>query len=249
MIEPSFNLPLCDGDTASLAVVNFEGGLQWIRDSSTVFEAIGPVLSVTESGTYWARYISPDGCSSSSDVENLSFGIPPSGVAFSVENNRLTVFDPASLPENSQFEWAANGERIPGAEGLSYCIDSSANYTLTVTDPTNGCSSSFSQQVTFNSSFPNCVSNTIEFEEATAVIAYPNPTAGQLNVEWTGTAFRPEQYQLVDVRGRVINKGFWRDLPGTPDKKVLSLYELKKGIYILHLFSDPLQQTIKVVKE
>ena len=59
---PEINLeeqfPLCEGDTIAAMVLNYQDGLQWIRDSTSIFGETASTLRISESGTYWSRYIS-----------------------------------------------------------------------------------------------------------------------------------------------------------------------------------------------
>lgn len=241
--------PLCEGDTIAAMVLNYQDGLQWIRDSTSIFGETASTLRISESGTYWSRYISPDGCSSESTPVSASFGAIPSGIAFEVENNLLTVFQPEDLPENSSIAWEVGGEIIPGADGVAFCVDSSSTYTLRVTDEETGCFATFSQMVTYDPNFPNCVSsNSVSFNEDFARV-YPNPFQENLLVEIQDANAQPSNFRLISVDGREIIAGKWGDLPGNWDKKELPVYELAKGIYILQLFTGRLYQNIKLVKE
>ncbi len=241
--------PLCVGDTIEAMALNYQEGLQWVRDSASLFGETAPILKISENGTYWLRYISPDGCSSESAPVSASFGEIPSGIAFEVENNLLSVFQPEDLPVNSSIGWEADGEMIPGADGVEFCVDSSATYTLSVTDEETGCFATFSQMVTYDPNFPNCVSSNQEgFKEDFARV-YPNPFQANLVVEIKDPNAQPSNFKLISIDGREIIAGKWGDLPGNWDKKELPVYELAKGIYILQLFTGRLYQNIKLVKE
>lgn len=249
IVERMDAFPLCEGDTVRLQVTNFQEGLQWVRDSTTLFEEMATTLNITENGSYWARYTSPAGCNSVSMVEEASFGVIPSGIAYAVENNTLSVFDPAGLPENSTVAWEVDGEPILGANGFSYCIDSTATYTLIVTDNTTGCFATFSQTITYDPNFPNCVSNTKFVDEDLISSVYPNPFRDEITIELSSTAAIPSDFRLISIDGREVIRKKWRDLPGNWNKKELALYELAKGIYILQLFSGQLHQNVKLIKE
>lgn len=241
--------PLCEGDTIEAMVLNYQDGLQWIRDSTSIFGETAPTLQISTNGTYWLKYVSPDGCASESAPVSASFGVIPSGIAFVAENNLLNVFQPEDLPENNSIAWAAAGEIIPGADGIEFCIDSSATYTLSVTDEETGCFATFSQMVTYDPDFPNCVSSSQEGFREDFVRVYPNPFQTNLLVEIQDPGAQPSEFKLISIDGREIIAGKWGDLPGNWGKKELPVYELAKGIYILQLFTGRLYQNIKLVKE
>ena len=247
VLEEQF--PLCEGDTIEAMVLNYQDGLQWVQDSTSLFEETEATLKISENGTYWARYISPEGCSSESLPVSASFGMVPSGIAFEVENNLLSVFQPEDLPESSSVAWQADGAMIPGADGLVFCVDSSATYTLVVTDEETGCFATFSQMVTYDPNFPNCVSSNEEVYREDLARVYPNPFQENIVVEIQDPTTQPSNFRVISVDGREIIAGKWRDLPGNWDKKELPVYELAKGIYILQLFTGRLHQNIKLVKE
>ncbi|MEZ5038330.1 MAG: T9SS type A sorting domain-containing protein [Saprospiraceae bacterium] len=241
--------PLCDGDTVRLQVSNFQAGLQWEKGNASLVDATSPNLSITESGDYWVRYTSPDGCMSESSVETISFGAIPSGIVFVNENNTLSVFDPESLPANATIQWAVNNLPIMGAEGLTYCIDSSANYSLIVTDESTGCFAAYSQTITYNPSFPNCISSTDVLDDYAFSVVYPNPFSDKITLEAATEDELPTELRLFSIDGRELIRKKWKDLPGSLNKKELSMYELANGIYILHLFSGQLHQNVKLIKE
>lgn len=246
-VEDQF--PLCEGVTLEVQALNFQDGLQWVRDSASIFGETSPILKITENGSYSLRHISPDGCSSESSPVAISFGTIPSGIAFEVGNNLLSVFQAENLPENSSISWEVDGQNIPGAEGVDFCIDSTGNYTLKVTVEDTGCFATFSQTVTYDPDFPNCVSSNEEVYGADFARVYPNPFRDQVYIQIDGIERTPNSFKLISVDGREIIAGKWRDLPGNWDKKELPVYELAKGIYILQLFTGRLHQNIKLVKE
>lgn len=248
-IELAEQYPLCEGDTIQAQSLTYQDGLQWIRDSTSIFGEVDPFLKIGEDGSYWLRYISPDGCSSESSPVEVRFGVIPSGIAYEIENNLLTVFQAEELPENSSINWAVDGEIVQGADGTTFCIDSSANYTLIVTDEATGCFATFSQSLTYDPNFPNCVSSQVKVEEVNFAHVYPNPFSHQLVVEVQKQEMKPSDYRLISVDGRAIIAGKWANLPGNWDKKELPVYDLAKGIYILQLFTGRLHQNIKLVKE
>ncbi len=241
--------PVCEGDTLEAMVLNYVDGLQWIRDSTSLFGETAPILKISENGTYWSRYISPDGCSSESTPVSASFGVIPSGIAFQIENNLLNVFQPEDLPANSSIAWESDGEIIPGADGVAFCVDSSATYTLKVTDEETGCFATFSQMVTYDPNFPNCVSSNEEVYKGDFARVFPNPFRENVVVQIQDPTAQPSTFKLISMDGREIIAGKWRDLRGNWDKKELPVYELAKGIYILQLFTGRLHQNIKLVKE
>lgn len=248
-VEHIAEFPVCAGDTLILRSLTYETGLQWTVDSTSIIGADSVVLKVTENGSYGLRYITPDGCSTESMPVVVSFGVIPSGIAFEIENNLLSVFEPEELPANSSIAWAADGQIIAGADGDAFCIDSTANYSLMVTDEDTGCFATFSQMVTYDPDFPNCVSASTDLYSTNFARVYPNPFMDQLVVETHDATTVPTYFRLVSVTGREIIAGKWRDLPGNGEKKELPVYDLAKGIYILQLFTGRLHQNLKLVKE
>lgn len=238
---------LCEGD-ALILNTTYPDNLQWYRDSVPLLEGIFPQLPVEESGDYWVTYTSPDGCQAHSEVVTLTFGTIPSGIAFTNENNLLSIFNPGSLPLQAGIQWFLNGELIADANGDMYCIGAAGNYTVEVTDLTTGCTGSFSQNIPYNPNFPNCVnpSNALENLAPDLRIA-PNPSNGNFNLLLEVREVLEGELSVLDPLGRLLSKQALRLAPGQ-NRVAMDLSQLPSGLYLLHWQSPFGQNDVKALK-
>lgn len=241
--------PLCEGDEFTL-MSSYSESVQWFRDSVPIFAGDTSILAVSESGTYWVSFTSPDGCISTSESLELSFGIPPRGVAYTVENNLLSLADPSLLPENASIEWFINDILITDANNLlNYCIDSSGVYSMVVTDLDSGCSSLFSRSLTFDPTFPGCVSSTEDplAGVASGLILYPNPTYGPLNLQFELVESSDLETEILDIHGRVLLRNRFSLFTGT-NQINLDISHLPSSLYILNFRIDNKVKQLKFVR-
>lgn len=166
---------LCEGDLVSLFIL-YDSLNQWYQDTSPIFEATGPVLSVEESGIYWVTHTTEDGCAATSDTVNLEFAELPVAPVFQNFDNLLSLYDPGALPTNYTLQWYFLEQPIDGANDIEYCIDKDGSYTLEVYDQDTGCSSSYTLSVEYDPSFPDCMPlSTDEQWKQAGLNLYPNP--------------------------------------------------------------------------
>lgn len=184
---------VCDGDTLILSV-SYQEGLQWYRDSVPLLGQMDTFLVIEESGEYWATSTYENGCSASAEPVAVSFNNNPEGVAFTIVNNLLSLFDISGLPQFYLLEWYLNGELITGENMPEYCIAETGVYTLSVIDAQSGCDASFSQLVNYNPDFPNCTTSTQLLNTETWHV-YPNPAGEVLHL--SGFAKANDNLELV----------------------------------------------------
>ncbi|MFM9949562.1 MAG: hypothetical protein ACKV1O_16615 [Saprospiraceae bacterium] len=245
-----FGLPvgaLCEGDLLTLNTT-YPDHIQWYRDSVPLLEGVMQQLPVEESGDYWVTYTSPDGCQAHSDVVTITFGEIPSGIAFTNQNNMLSLFDPGSLPQQAGIQWFLNGELIAGANGDMYCIGSTGNYTVEVTDLTTGCTGSFSQNIAYNSNFPNCVTPADELENlAPDMRVAPNPSDGYFDLILEVNTAVEGTLSVQDPLGRLLSRQ-WMRLPAGQNRVAMDLSDLPAGLYLLQWQSPLGHNSVKALK-
>lgn len=80
---------------------------------------------------------------------------------------------------------------------------------------------------------------------ADALVAYPNPSTGTVQLRWDATV-RPRQVQVLDAVGRPV-----RTLVMAPAQTTATLHldDLAKGLYLLHLTTDKQPLTQKILLE
>lgn len=248
LVLGDFSKTLCAGDTLHLRTTYAEN-IQWYRDSVPLLEGDTSLLIIEESGDYWVQHTSPDGCIAVSEVRNVLFPASPSSPVFTNTSNELTLFDPDALPPFYALQWYFEGEPIEGATQTSYCVDETGRYRLDVLDLETGCSSTYQLPVTYDPKFPGCVSSTENalLERLEAFRMYPNPTSGQLWVEWTLPEPHDARFRLRTAQGQVMAETgghLWGDV-----RQSLDLSRLPAGLYFLEITVDDELGYFRVVKQ
>jgi hypothetical protein len=240
--------PLCEGDTV-LLIADYAERIQWYRDSVPVLGGTNDSLQVLQSGSYWVVYTSPDGCISTSAPATVSFGLVPQSVLFVNENNELSVYEPENLPIESQINWYQDGVLLEGFSETTYCIDVSATYTVEVVDLSTGCSASYSQAITYDVDFPNCVSPVINVlpEGIDAVQLFPNPTAGPLQWAIRVNEAMSVEASLFTLTGQQLRSETWH-LPAGDQQQRWDLSDLPAGMYIVRLSAGGQGRSWRIAK-
>lgn len=240
--------PFCRGDTV-LLTSSYPDGNQWLRDGDILPGAQADTVKVLTNGDYSVRYTSPDGCQAASLPAPLTFAAPPPEPVLSFENNLILVADSVSLPAGVQPAWLLNGELLAGAENAAFCIQESGLYTLLLTDPQTGCSSSSTLDVTYDPQFAGCVSNRDAFDAVVErVQLFPNPSAGPVQLEMTLGQANLLDLDLLDLYGRALWSERRTAGPGE-ERQVLDFSHLPSGMYLLRLRIDRAQRTFRLVLE
>lgn len=183
-VAPDLGLEYCVGEIALLEVTNYSSNLQWYKDTLPILNATGPTLEVSEAGSYWVVYTSSNGCTAGSDPVELTFLNPPGLPVFVNNNNLLSLSNPNGLPASYSLQWYQDGEAIPGADGLNYCMveEGTYTYTLEVVDLATGCANEYGSSQTFN---PDVDCSTGVWEDGLAgktLQLYPNPVSELLHL-------------------------------------------------------------------
>ena len=229
--------PLCDGELLNLSV-SYPNGVQWYRDSLPVLPGDEVVLEVNSSGDYYVSYTSEDGCRVYSNTADIEFVPVPTVPAFTVGQNRLTLFDPNALPAFAVLQWYLNGEPLAGETGQLLCIAVSGLYELEVTDAVTGCSNTYSLPVNYNPNLPNCVSSANEtWLENAGVQLFPNPGWDFIDLRMQLETPTLLHWQLTDLNGRAVAIGSWEASEGAWQRRIEAGH-LPSGVYFLKLQSN-----------
>lgn len=239
---------ICEGDTIWLTT-NYTENIQWYRDSVPLLAEENDSLEVLISGDYWVVYTSPDGCIATSETVSVSFGALPQSVLFVNENNELSLFDPGILPEEAAIRWYQDGALLEGVSETTYCMDTTATYTIEVVDLSTGCAASYSQAITYDPLFPNCVSPVVNVlpEGIASIQLFPNPTSGPLRWSINASQSLSVEVSLHTITGQRLRGENWY-LTNGPQNREWDLSELPAGMYVVSMGAEGRRKSWRVVK-
>jgi PKD repeat protein len=218
-------LILCPGESAQISAPGGFGEYLW----NTGFD--GPILTITQPGTYSVSIFNEVGCSSASanvPVSSYTVNAP----VISLNGNVLE-----SNVNAQQYQWYLNGELIDGATGATTPVIGEGLYTVAVVY-LSGCSSE---------SEPYEVGITaVNSLEASTLSAYPVPSRDWVRV-LLPKGLKPTVVRLYTTGGKLVsvdnnpvfnNANFEFDLS-----------ELAAGSYVLQIESSERPYHVKVVKQ
>jgi hypothetical protein len=140
----------------------------------------------------------------------------------------------SSSPVNNQ--WFLNGNPIPGANGQIHNVTQAGTYTVVVTDPVTGCSST---------SQPVIMVGISETNSSYGISIAPNPASDMVTVTLLNTKEHLQKIVLKDITGRLISEF---SINGNYPDHTFNMPQAS-GIYLLEVFAGNSLYTSKVVKE
>ena len=237
---------LCDGYSVTL-YTDYTESIEWHQDTVPLFGAKAEVLTVGESGFYWVTYTNEDGCSATSDTMLLDFNDLPAFPIFQIDQNLLFLLDPDTLPNPYELQWYLNGQALEGADDLEYCIGVSGTYTLEVVNPLTGCTRAYTQSMTYDPDFPNCMPVSVIDQALEEMEIYPTLINRGEPVWIAGnTVSGPVDVKLMNALGQQLQSwSFDSGLDG--NRQELNLVPKASGMYFLQVQIPGAQRTVPVV--
>lgn len=222
LIKPTFNTTkysFCNGDSLKLSITNVSKGdtLKWYFGSKSDISNVANI-TFTDSSKVFVTRTDSIGCIISSDTIQLKkYGIPSSPALVRDSENNLV----ASI---TGITWYKDGVKIADT---SQKIKPSTNGIYTATTTQNGCTSALSQGYYY---LTNAVANLPNGEYFKIS---PNPTSGELNINYKISSSRNIIISVFDINGRAV----------LLNRKVesgskLNLGTISKGNYIIQVKDD-----------
>ena len=126
-----------------------------------------------------------------------------------------------SSPANS-YQWQFNSVDIPGATNQSYTILQTGYYTVIISDE-NGCVNSLTEYV--------LISGIDDADDDENIFVYPNPSSGNIMVEWLNALMADEvSIDVVNTLGQIIFS--------TTESRSIGTSQFKKEIDLTHVASS-----------
>ncbi len=134
-------------------------------------------------------------CTSTASVTVNQNVVPPSAAVapasvINCVNNQITLNANGSTPSNVAFSWfTLNGNIISGNTSANPVVSEAGTYTVTVTNPGNGCSNTASVNVTEDQTIPNVIAfsnQDLDCTHLTTTVTGQNPS-NDGNPVWVAT--------------------------------------------------------------
>lgn len=223
----AYDSTICAGDTITVQVEPSSfSSYVWSNGASTA-----TISDVT--GSYSVTVSQVGYCGTASATINAAGTALPD--ASFIINNKLLTANTAG----AQYQWYRDGSAIPNADGDSYLVNQTGDYSLQVT--VNGCSNtSAAQQV---------IVTAIQDIEADILIgAYPNPVDGVLNILCHVQGNVQLHYSIAGLDGRNAGEGKVANLGSGVSTIQYDMSAMPQGVYVLQLQSGSFNKSIRVLK-
>jgi PKD repeat protein len=223
------NATVCAGNNA---VISASGAtsFNWSTGAGTSSITVSPSsnTSYTVTGT-------TNGCSASK-VSNVTVNNLPSVSLTPASTVACTTGGTVNLvgsPTGGTF----SGTGVSG-NAFNPAVSGAGTHTVTYSyTNTNSCTNSTSKSILVN------VCTGIEELNTQTFVAYPNPTSGDVRIDFT-SATQTVEIEVFDAIGKLV-----LTQKANNDHAVIALNEFSKGIYTLRLKSEGTYSVIRIIKE
>ncbi len=235
LLDPSGMVDLCDNETILLMVANYESGLEWLLDSTSLGLPDSQFSYLTgQPGDYAVVHTDSNFCKSDTSRVTISTLAAPDTLALEQNDN---VVEPVSgvdsLAGPFTFSWYLDGILLPEINELRFCATASGRYTLVITDTLTGCSSSSFVSVEVDPLL-SCNTGVTDRPLSTAGwLLYPNPAGAPLHLI-TGLDHATElTIELIDGLGRKLSMADRMAAPGQTVDLPTHWHRYPAGFYTL----------------
>ena len=205
-------------EQTTLDVSSTIGDVIW-NDNSTA-----KTLTVTKSGTYWAKAVNSNNCMVVDSI-NVIINELPNTPVISVNGSIL------SSSNTTGNQWFKDTVLIPNATMQTYTATVSGAYTVKTTNPTTGCVSRRSSSVGM------MILGLDESLAANEFKVYPNPNDGKFNLKFNLTKRANVKIRVTSMLGQVVYENMLMDFEGMHAEEI-DLANFNNGQYIVNVFSD-----------
>ncbi len=121
-------------------------------------------------------------------------------------------------------------------QAFSYYTTPSAVITLNAANP-SASAINFKQHTTFGTITPYGTSGIRTLNSNTAITLYPNPTTGNLIIQWKGQTVEPANVNISDMLGREVYTTPM-NITTANGQSQLNLADIENGIYLITIIAD-----------
>jgi len=211
-ITVSLNPPdiTCTNTSVSISGFSTEAGVSYswqkLSGSATISNPTNPTATVDGSGDFRLTVTAPNGCTNSGDVTVGVNVDPPNITLLAVDDNEITCINTSvelnggSSTSGALFSWSTliSGATITNGGSPTPIVNKTGSYTLEVTNPVSGCTSTATTTVNGTFTLP-----TIVLAAPSGPITCASPT---IQLDATGTT-NASSYAWVASNGGHILSG------------------------------------------
>ncbi|MDG0973706.1 MAG: M12 family metallo-peptidase [Crocinitomicaceae bacterium] len=136
---------------------------------------------------------------------------------------------------NATYQWIdcnANNQPIIGAIGTSYTATTVGNYAVIVTS--GSCTDTSDCYIVDVAD--------LEFFNAEQLSVFPNPTNGELTLNWSG---KVQFLEIRDALGRLV----YQSPENLFEQHILNISHVERGVYFIHVYHNTGVQIVEIVKQ
>lgn len=250
--------------------------VEWYKDCTLIGITNEPAGSTSSSFTYttlplagnYYAVVKDDCCPNNmatSQVVEVHPACEPviAGPCFICENEMVMLMDMSVIPPTTpcpylcSYTWATQDGNIVGTvTGSSITVDAAGTYTLVTSCVVNGqvCVKTTSYTLIkcqrAVSGVQECSVVAVEEllpPEVSPVRVFPNPTNGDVSIEWNIGSPKNAKLFITDATGHILRN---HDIPNTATRLTMNIDEFAPGMYFIKIQSeDRLYEVAKLVKQ
>ena len=222
-IQAGNNQSICLGNAVTLSA---SGGISYTWNNGVLNNV---PFAPTATAVYAVTGFGTNGCS---QLDNVSVTVNPVPAA-SINLSGSVVL--TASPAGMSYQWinCGTGQEIADATGASYTATYNGSYAVIVTNA-NGCSDTSTCEIVNAVGLNNLAATTVE--------VYPNPTTGQVTIEYPGQDL--SSVQIYDAQGKLL-----MNYPQFKSGEAIQLERFATGVYTIIIENNVIQHIERIVKQ
>lgn len=228
-----------------LLEANVDTGLtyQWKKYGNIIPGATSAQLVATTSGKYRCIITNSSGCTSSSNVIQVTVNPPPAATITAGGPTTFCIGDSVVLATTQgaglTYKWKKYANIIPGATSATYTVKTTGKYKCIVTN-SNGCSRTSASVSTV---LQECrETSEVETKKPTLSV-FPNPSLDKFTIKSDTHKMELSAVRITDINGRLVKPSIL-----LKDDFSVEIDALENGIYIMYYQNEEISESVRLVK-
>jgi PKD repeat protein len=234
------NTTLCVGQSVTLTgnSINSPTSWHWTTAGGTPSSSTlqNPIINYNSTGTYTITLVTSNSSGNSLPISHTITVVP-----FPAIPTITPALSTLSSSTSTGNQWYLNGNPIGGATSQSYSVTQNGLYTVCFTDA-NGCSSC-------SSPYNFTTTGLIEQNNDMAISVFPNPTEGNIHLNFITLKDEKVFIQLINDLGQTIKSADLGIIPSGNNIKTLAVNGILPGIYSLKISGNGFIRNLQVIIE